>query len=156
MVEYLLREATVADAATIARHRRLMFQAMGVFGPEDEPGFNAAVERYVERELPGGRFRAWIVEADGQPVAGGALLVHRGAVPFPGFLDDEPFATLFNVWTEPAHRRRGLAERIVRTMIDWCRERGIRRLSLHATEEGRGLYVRLGFEPTSEMRLTLD
>src|SRR4051794_27693209 len=110
MAEYTLREATVADAPTIAEHRRLMFEAMGTIEPGEEPGLVPAMTAYAERELPRGKFRAWIVEADGAPVAGGALLVHDRPVPFPGFLADEPYVTIFNVWTDPAHRRRGLAE----------------------------------------------
>lgn len=38
-------------------------------------------------------------------------------------------------------------------MLAWCDTRGIRRLSLHASVEGRALYETLGFTSTNEMRL---
>jgi hypothetical protein len=42
-------------------------------------------------------------------------------------------------------------------MIGWCHARGIRRLALNATEQGRGVYTALGFRPsTTYMTLTLD
>jgi GNAT superfamily N-acetyltransferase len=40
-------------------------------------------------------------------------------------------------------------------ILQWCRDRGIRRLTLHASGEGRPLYERFGFRPTNEMRLEL-
>lgn len=41
-------------------------------------------------------------------------------------------------------------------MIEWCREQGFREVSLHASDEGRGRYEQLGFQPTNEMRLSLQ
>jgi hypothetical protein len=41
-------------------------------------------------------------------------------------------------------------------MIADCRANGWPRISLHASELGRGLYEDLGFKPTNEMRLVLE
>ena len=59
------------------------------------------------------------------------------------------------MYTDPAHRRRGLARRLMETMIAWARAEGHATLYLHASDEGRGLYESLGFAPTNEMRLVL-
>ncbi|MFN8636148.1 MAG: GNAT family N-acetyltransferase [Chloroflexota bacterium] len=156
MTEYVLREAAAADARTIAEYRSLMFEAMGWLHPGEGPALVEAMQRYVERELPAGAVRAWIVEADGQPVAGG-LLVLQATAPAPGFLAEEPVGLIQNIWTEPSHRRRGLAGQLVRAMLDWCRANGVHRLFLNATEDGRGIYTALGFRPsTTAMTLTLD
>lgn len=81
----------------------------------------------------------------------------QDTAPTPGFIDGWPVAMIQNIWTEPEHRRRGLAGQIVSTMIGWCRERGIRRLGLNATEAGRGVYTALGFRPsTTYMTLILE
>jgi GNAT superfamily N-acetyltransferase len=153
---YRLRPATAADARTIAEYRRLMFTAMGQVPPGQGDDLVLAMERHVEQELPAGRLLAWIVEHEGRPVAGGIMVLQQTA-PSPGFLGDEPVGLIQNVWTEPAHRRRGLAGWIVREMLGWCRTRGVRRLFLNATEDGRGVYTALGFRPsTTAMTLTLD
>ena len=60
-----------------------------------------------------------------------------------------------NVYTEPAHRRRGLSRRLMSELIAWCRAHGITRITLHASTDGRPLYEGLGFTPTNEMRLVL-
>jgi len=59
------------------------------------------------------------------------------------------------MYTEPEHRRRGLARRLMEAMIGWCREEGYASLFLHASDEGRALYAALGFSPTNEMRRRL-
>jgi hypothetical protein len=40
-------------------------------------------------------------------------------------------------------------------MIRWCRDKGFKWVSLHASVHGRHLYETLGFLPTNEMRLAL-
>jgi GNAT superfamily N-acetyltransferase len=133
-----------------------MFTEMGQVPPGHGPALSSAMERYVEEALPAGHLIGWIVEHTGQPVAGGIIVLQQPA-PSPGFVAGEQVASIQNIWTEPAHRRRGLAGRLVREMIGWCRERGIRRLFLNATEAGRGVYTELGFRPsTTAMVLTLD
>jgi ribosomal protein S18 acetylase RimI-like enzyme len=57
------------------------------------------------------------------------------------------------VYVEPPWRRRGVAEALMRALLSALAERGIRRIVLHASDDGKRLYQRLGFVPTNEMRL---
>lgn len=152
MIAYALRLATVADAPLLAYQRRAMFVATGALVPEDADALEAAVRRYVERALPAGTFHAWIVEVNGVPVAGGGLQL-RTLMPRPGHLGGAPEGLIVSMWTEPAHRRRGLGRRIVHAILAWCAERGIRRVTLHASNDGRPLYEAFGFVGTNEMRV---
>ena len=49
------------------------------------------------------------------------------------------------------HRQRGLARRLMQTMLDWCKQHQIANVVLHASDEGRPLYQSLGFVSTNEM-----
>jgi GNAT superfamily N-acetyltransferase len=62
---------------------------------------------------------------------------------------------ILNMYVERAHRRRGIAQALMEAMIGWCRANEFAYVSLHASAQGRGLYVKLGFKPTDEMRLEL-
>ena len=62
-------------------------------------------------------------------------------------------ALIVNVYTEPEWRRRGYARQLLETIVAWCRERGVNSVVLHASDDGRALYEKLGFFSTSEMRL---
>lgn len=59
-------------------------------------------------------------------------------------------AELGNVAVAEGYRRRGLATRLVRTVLDWLRAEGVRELYLEVRESNaaaRALYERLGFRP---------
>ncbi len=76
------------------------------------------------------------------------------AQPRPGELD-LPRPYLMSMYTVPSFRGRGVATRIVRASLDWAREHGYRRFTLHASDMGRSVYERLGFTPGREMVIDL-
>ena len=59
-------------------------------------------------------------------------------------------AHLMNVYTDQAHRRQGIASRLVTLLIDLAWEKGATEISLDATESGRPLYRSLGFTDSGE------
>jgi predicted N-acetyltransferase YhbS len=46
-----------------------------------------------------------------------------------------------------------VGEALMRAVLTALAERKVRRIVLHASDDGRPLYERLGFVPTNEMRL---
>ncbi len=66
-------------------------------------------------------------------------------------------AFLMNIYTAPAHRRKGIAARIVQSLIEDAKARGVGSILLEATREGAPLYRKLGFvEAKGYMRLPLE
>jgi GNAT superfamily N-acetyltransferase len=57
------------------------------------------------------------------------------------------------VYTKAVYRRRGLARELMKTAMEWCAREGVGTVILHASDEGRPLYEKLGFEATNEMSL---
>jgi GNAT superfamily N-acetyltransferase len=148
-----IREATVDDIPEIVRQRRRMYEDMhytDVASLERSGSLNTA---YLQKAIAEGSFRAWLACSDSRVAAGGAVLV----APWPAHPYDLECrrATILNVYTEPAYRRRGIARQVMQTMIAWCKQQGFARVNLHASDDGRHLYESLGFEPSNEMRLTL-
>ncbi|MFF5016621.1 GNAT family N-acetyltransferase [Streptomyces sp. NPDC001165] len=75
----------------------------------------------------------------GEPVAGGAFRRY-----------DETTAELKRIWTHSAHRRRGLARRVVAELEREASARGYRRIYLTTgprQPEARGLYLTTGYIP---------
>ncbi len=62
---------------------------------------------------------------------------------------------LMSMYTAPEFRRKGAARLIVQGALNWCKERGYERVSLHSSEAGKPLYESLGFSTTTEMRAKL-
>jgi GNAT superfamily N-acetyltransferase len=152
-VDMLIREATVADLATIMRHRRGMFSDMGFCDKAAFDAMEATSAPFIKAGLQEGSYRAWLAEAKGTVVAGGGLVIvaHPSAPHDP----DPRRAWILNMYTEPHYRRRGFAKAIVETIVGWCRTQGFASVSLHASDAGRHLYEVFGFTPTNEMRLLL-
>lgn len=152
---YAIRRATVADAGVIAHHRVAMFRDMGVLAEREAPALHVASHAYLTTALRSGEYLGWVIEAQGQVVAGGGALI-RPLLPRPECTQGSAEAYVLNVYTEPAHRRRGLARQLMRVIIEWCMAHGITRVSLHASDDGRPLYVAVGFLQTNEMRLEVQ
>jgi GNAT superfamily N-acetyltransferase len=147
-----IRPAGIDDLAIILHHRTEMFREMGF---TDAAALNDVAETaaaYFGKALPDGSYRAWLVEnEDGQIVGGGGLLI-AGWPGFPGEKQSRR-VWILNMYTAPAHRRQGIARRVVETIVEWCRTEGFTVIALHASKAGRPLYESFGFQPTSEMRL---
>jgi len=150
-----IRRATSEDAEIITQHRAAMFDDIrGPFPPEVMGAMNASFVDYVRRGLAEGTYLGWLACTEADEVVGGGGLILLEWMARPEDVDRR-LAYIANVYTAPAYRRRGIARRIVETIIDWCRNREISFVSLHASEFGRPLYESLGFEPTNEMQLDL-
>lgn len=155
--DFVLRQATVADADIIARHRALMFEEMHELAPERADELRQKTSRYLRDALPRGEYVGWLVvpaEAPDTVVAGAGAQV-RNTLPHPREPVDAPHgrqAIVLNVYTDPAWRGRGVAELLMRQVMAWAGESGMHTLVLHASDAGRPLYERLGFVATNEMR----
>jgi len=133
---------------------------MGQVTPEAYDALVAVAEARLRETLASGEYVAWLALApDGDRVIGGAGAQRRLAFPHPDRFEDGTVgigegrhAIVLNVYTEPEWRRRGVAEALMREVIRWAREQRLDRLVLHASEQGRPLYQRLGFAATNEMR----
>ena len=150
--EIAVRVATVADARTILRHRRSMFRDMGQGTVEELDRMTALTEPWLGRTLADGSYRGWLAEdGSGRVIGGGGvLLCSWPAGPKDPWLQR---AVILNVYTDPEYRHRGIARRIILTILDWLQGQGFPAASLHASDAGRPLYEQLGFEATNEMRL---
>ncbi|MDL2263339.1 GNAT family N-acetyltransferase [Synergistaceae bacterium OttesenSCG-928-I11] len=60
-------------------------------------------------------------------------------------------AGIYYVATRPEYRRRGLALRVMKTLLDAADERGYNRVTLLATPSGRPLYEKCGFVTTGDV-----
>jgi GNAT superfamily N-acetyltransferase len=151
---YSIREATVADAGTIADHRQSMFADMGEGDAIRHDAVGSASLHWLEKKLSAGDYMGWLSIAPDQSVAAGAGI---WVIEWPPTITDLSGrrGMLLNVYTHPAHRRRGLAQALVETSLRWCQANGITVVILHASNDGRPLYEAVGFKPTNEMRLLL-
>jgi GNAT superfamily N-acetyltransferase len=149
--DYRIRQATIDDVDVLVHHRVAMFRDMGT--PMDEEAVAREFRLWVATMLVAGTYRAWVIEAaadapgEGEKtpaiVAGGGITV----LPWPPGPQNpgDTLAFVYNVYTEPSHRRHGLARQIMETIHAWCRGAGIGAVALNSSREGQALYESLGY-----------
>jgi N-acetyltransferase len=158
--EFIVRRADVPDATAIARHRARMFQDMGEISRETFDDFLASSEAWTKRALASGEYIGWLAVPRKEPgvVVAGAGVQLRQVPPHPcrparnGAFAKGRHAIVLNVFTEPEWRNRGAALLLMEEIIVWSREEKLDRLVLHASDQARSLYERMGFVATNEMR----
>ncbi|GEB57829.1 GNAT family N-acetyltransferase [Streptomyces gardneri] len=106
------------------------------------------LSRYPTEEFapPHGTFLLLLEQ--GRPVAGGAYRRY-----------DEHTAELKRIWTHSAHRRRGLARRVLTVLEREAAARGYTRVYLTTgprQPEARGLYLATGYRPLFDVSADLE
>ncbi len=152
-LSYLVRPADIADIPVLIELRLAMFQAMGRTDAAILDAVATASATYLREHLPDGSFRAWLAEVDGRIAATGGVVIHQSPPSYKNLTGREGY--IMGVFTRPEFRRQGLATAIMNTILDSLRSEGVQRATLRASPEGRLVYEKLGFEPTTEMRLKL-
>jgi len=159
--QFEVRLATVNDAVLIGAQRARMFYEMEMVPEALLESFRLLCETRLREALGSGEYVGWLAfpnESPNEIVAGAGVQLRR-VLPHPvGETLDETViaegrhAIVLNVWTEPNWRRRGLATLLIKEILAWARTERLDRLVLHASDEGRSVYERLGFIQTNEMR----
>jgi GNAT superfamily N-acetyltransferase len=151
-----IRRATPDDVPLIIAHRRGMFQAMGYQDADQLDAMEAGFRSWVKNKIARGEWITWItVDAATQtPAASASLWIQEW--PVGPISPSGEKGHVLNVYTCPEYRRRGLARRLMQTIIQYCQEQGIPVITLHASEDGRPLYESLGFWPDNGMIKRLE
>lgn len=152
---YTLRLASSDEAAILAHHRAAMFRDMNEVDDQGAAIIANASEDHLAALIEAREYFGFLAEHEGAVVGGGGVWL-RPLLPRPGTLHGSHEAYVLNVYTEPEHRRGGVARAIMNAILEWSREQRVARVTLHASREGRPLYEDLGFEPSNEMRIVLD
>jgi GNAT superfamily N-acetyltransferase len=171
-----IRPATGSDLETVLEHRVAMLYEVFAAGRTAErpsaseppravegpartsaapPPYDArtANREWLARHL-GDDFEAWIAEVDGQ-VAGSAAILWFPHPPSP--LNPTGLeAYVLNVFTESRWRRHGVARALMNRVVDEARARGVRRIWLRASDDGRPLYESMGFHGSNYLELRAE
>ena len=144
MSDYRIRDASLDDVDVLVHHRVAMFQDMGV--PLDAAAVGGAFRPWLLDMMPKGLYRAWLVESGSRVIAGGGITILPWP-PGPRYFSGR-LAFVYNVYTEPDHRHRGLGRMVMEAIHAWCREERIGSLALNASRFGQSMYESLGYAVT--------
>ncbi len=141
---YEVRPISVSDAAMVALHRSSMFRDMGLLDEAEAEQLRRTSEAWIAGLLLEGAYVGWFVQSNGAVVGGCGLHLSTFG-PKPGCSGGGKSAHVANVYVDPPHRRRGLAEKLMVAALQWARTKKLDEITLSASDQARPLYQRLGF-----------
>lgn len=142
-------QASVADISALEQLRMdYLKEDFGELTDEQEQMLLAEIDPYLRWHLGTG-LMVFVARDDEAGIVSCAWLLLIEKPPSPRFPHGRT-GTLFNVYTAPAFRRRGLASRVMDALIEDARIRHLDLLELNATEDGYPLYRSLGFRNAHE------
>jgi len=158
---FRIRFATSQDADTIAWHRARMFRDMGDVSVDAFETLRKKAHACIEEWLERGAYVGWLASPADRPeiIIGGAGVQVEPILPRPSgpsTIGEGRQGTIVNVFTEPEWRRRGLAGLLIKEIVAWSRREHLDQLLLHASDEGRALYQRLGLVAHNQRRFVAE
>jgi GNAT superfamily N-acetyltransferase len=147
---FTVRKAALKDLPILVLQRRAMWRDLGAREQGELDRADKVYARWARSRMKSGALMGWVAENDGKVLGGGCVWL-QPVQPRPGYkLMIQPY--LLSMYTEPRYRGLGVASGVVEKALDWCRSNGFHQLRLHASEMGRKVYLKHGFERTWEMR----
>lgn len=145
---YHVRVGGRHDDAEVLRLAHLMWESMGLEVAPDGPGpdWRDDYARVFDGAMRDGTMRAFVVDDPDEPsrlVACGVAWMYQ-LLPAP-WLTNGRMGYLQWFSTEPDHRGRGIATRVLEACRDWLVAEGCTRIHLHASPSGEQMYRSLGF-----------
>lgn len=142
-------QATVADISALEQLRMdYLKEDFGELMDEQKQMLLAEIDPYLRWHLGTG-LMVFVARDDEAGIVSCAWLLLIEKPPSPRFPHGRT-GTLFNVYTVPEFRRRGLASKVMDALIEDARIRHLDLLELNATEDGYPFYRSLGFRNAHE------
>jgi len=144
-----IRDICSDDLNLICRHRELMFREAG----RDETALAAMAPNFrnwLEPRIVDGSYFGFFATDNDDVVAGiGLMEIDWPPHPYHPYQDKRGY--VLNVYVEPAYRRRGIADLLMKMADAEFKKRGLTFAILHSTNAGRPLYEKSGWSSTTEM-----
>jgi GNAT superfamily N-acetyltransferase len=148
-----IRRATLHDIEMLVDLRLMLLQDMGHL-TEMLAELRPATHEYLLEALPAETFLVWVAEASGQIVATSGLIFFHKPPSERNLSGIEAY--ILNMYTLPEWRGQGIATALLDTMMAFIKQTKAHRVWLYATQDGRPLYEKTGFVPTSRHTLEMD
>lgn len=141
MIEY--RKATLDDSGELAKIRGLfLLEAHDICSESEREAMETANKSYFETALADDSFAAWLAVDSGKIIATSGLSFF--VVP-PSFKCPDGRVYIMNMFTFPDYRRQGIGMELLKRTVEEAKNRGYKKITLHATDIGKPLYQKYGF-----------
>jgi GNAT superfamily N-acetyltransferase len=149
-----IRRSSIKDIDVLVSQRRKMWEDIHDFPRRELNVGDKVYRKWLVEMIRKRKLFGFVAIANKDRVVGSGCIWLRKNQPMPGSSSLEmPY--LLSMYTDPEFRRMGIASRIVKEAMKFCKSGGYRRMTLHGSSVGRRVYSKLGWERTWEMRVNL-
>ncbi len=147
----IIRKAELKDSALLSETRKLQLIDEGI-APDCD--IDRELDAFFKKWLVSEDFLQLIAEENGKLLSTAAVIYYDLPPSYTNKIGVRGYVT--NVYTAPEHRRKGLSKMLLTELLNDAKKRGIKKLWLGASKDGRPLYEKLGFiQQESYMELTI-
>jgi len=114
-----------------------------------------SLQSYFDRHIRNDEFIGIVCEYDKKTISASYLVIDEW--PPNRTIINGKIGTLLNVYTYPEYRKNGIAANVIKMIIEEAKKQNVSIIDLHATEDGKNVYKKLGFSENKDksMRLKL-
>ncbi|HZS75125.1 MAG TPA: GNAT family N-acetyltransferase [Ktedonobacteraceae bacterium] len=150
-----IRRATLQDVEALVPLRLALERESGHATQEQMlPDLRQAVYHYFLKALPTEAMLIWVAEASEQIVATSGLIFFQKPPSERNLSGLEAY--ILNMYTLPEWRGRGLATRLLQTLMDYIKQTEAHRIWMYATQDGRPIYEKAGFVLKTRQTLEME
>lgn len=158
-VKVRYRRADMVNIAALVDHRVRFLKELGARKGrrprEDQTRIlKEKLLEYFSKAIPSRDFIALLAEYDGNIVGTGALVAWQRPPKY-GALISGRAGYIFNLYTVPEARRKGICTQLLSNLIEEAKALGLKYLHLRASEDGIRIYRRAGFAEPEDLELQL-
>jgi len=149
------RRASLKDIDELIRLRiEFMKEAMNIAHDDQDYEIRESLREYFNSTMKEDRFVAWLAITDCKIVATSGICFYTFPPSYKNMKGS--VAYIMNMYTIPDYRNRGAATNLFKKVVNEAKVRDIKKLKLNATEQGRPIYRKFGFQDEiNEMVLNL-
>lgn len=139
------KKATLQDIDELVRTRITVLRVANKLSDDvDMSDVERESYEYYRRALISGEHVAYLVHDEDTFVGAGGVSFYQVMPTYHNSSGRKAY--IMNMYTAPEYRRKGIAYRTLDMLVKEAQEQGVFRISLEATEAGRPLYEKYGFE----------
>jgi ribosomal protein S18 acetylase RimI-like enzyme len=146
-VDFKMYKANLNDVDKIAEIRLVFLQELDVnLSNTNYQKLFEQTKEYFVRKMQADELHTWFILDKEKIVTSGSLLINEMPPTIEGYGGGLE-AYLFNVYTLPEYRRKGLAKKLTQEMLNEAKLRQCNRIWLMASDDyAAGIYTGLGFQ----------
>ena len=138
------RKANINDIDILTRMRISMLCEETDFTDEFKEILRMNTEKYIAQGLQDTSFIAWVAVSGEEIIAMSGLTIYT--LPPNDWCPTGKTAYIGNMYTLPDFRKQGIASKLFSIIIEEVKGMGCERIILNATDSGRPIYEKFGFE----------